>query len=93
MRRTTDGFPIDDSISFLDDVYPGLNEWSKGRTISVEVEDFFMNPRTVNWAGKNMWVADYDLFMMMVKDWMSGTKLNPGMTKKEALNLMFDIRS
>lgn len=62
-----------------------LNEWSNGKKIKIPVLDFFFNFRDVQWKGKTITV-EYELFTMMVKQWISD-----GMTKEEALDLMFDM--
>ena len=41
--------------------------------------------RTVQWKGK-VQTVEYDLMTMLVKQWIS-----EGMTREEALDLMFDI--
>jgi hypothetical protein len=62
-----------------------VNEWSTGKVIHVEIKDFFLNFRDVQWKGKSIHV-EYDLFLMMIRQWMDG-----GMTKEEALDLAFDM--
>lgn len=68
-----------------------MNEWSNGKVIKIEVNDFYFNPKWVTHKGKKMWVADLELFLMMIKQWCTGTKLNPGMKKEEALDLAFEM--
>lgn len=92
---TVDGFPVQNSISFLPDKPdPSLNEWSIGKTIKILVADFYFNPRWVTWKDQKMWVADYEFFTMMIKQWVTG---NPRegrqpMTKEEALDLVFEMQ-
>lgn len=63
-----------------------LNQWSKNKKLKIEVLDFYFNPRDVSWKGKTIHTCDYELFTMMVKQWISD-----GMTKEEALDLMFEM--
>lgn len=63
-----------------------LNEWSKNKIKRIEVLDYLLNPRDVSWKGKTITTCDYELFTLMVKQWIS-----EGMTKEEALDLMFEM--
>ena len=62
-----------------------INVWSYYGVTNITVADFFMNPSWVHWKGTNLWVADYELFVMLIKQWVSN-----GMTKDEALDLFFE---
>lgn len=90
---TTDGFPVQNRLSFLADAYAGINEWSYGKTIKVLVADFYFNPRWITWRGEKMWVGDYGLFTGMIADWVKGNAREgrTPMTKDEALDLVFEI--
>ena len=85
---TVDGFPIQNSINMLpSSVDRSINEWSYGKTISIEVDDSQVHlcPKEVQWQGKSFHVADYEFFIMLVKEWMQVYKW----TKQEALTEMF----
>lgn len=62
-----------------------MNSWSNKKRIKIPVLDFFFNMRDVQWKGK-VQTVDYDLMTMIVQSWIS-----EGMTKEEALDLMFEI--
>lgn len=64
--------------------YQNLNQWSKTPK-KIEVCDYYLNPRDVKWKGQTIHVADYELFLMLVKDWM----VRYGWTKEQALDEMF----
>lgn len=86
---TLDGLPTHDSINFLPTLSPELNPWCLGKTIKIPVADFYFNPREVTHAGKKMRVADYGLFLGMIKDWVKGDRYRGGITKEEALDFAF----
>lgn len=65
--------------------YQNPNPWSMGKTKKIEVLDFFFNMRIVQWKGV-VQTVEYDLMMMMLKQWRAD-----GMSREEALDLMFDI--
>lgn len=97
-RKTVDGFPITNTISFLPDVPdPELNPWSVGKTIKIEVwyDDYWYNlkagkyRRTITWKGQTETVEDYDWFCAIIKQWMDD-KWFPK-TKEEALDLWFEM--
>ena len=61
------------------------NAWTAGKRKRIEVLDFYFNWRTVKWKDKTLEV-EYDIFTGLVQQWIEG-----GMTKEEALDLMFDM--
>jgi hypothetical protein len=94
--KTVDGFAIQDGFNFLSDIpKPELNPWCAGKIVKIEVADFYMNPRWVTWKSRKMWVADYEFFVMLLKSWIKPPKIpgvhQKGMTKEEALDLMFEM--
>ena len=62
-----------------------MNEWSNGKTIKIDVADFYLNPRTVTWQGRSVVVRDYGLFTGIIKQWMGEMKW----TKQQALDNYF----
>lgn len=92
--KTVDGFKIaPSSMNWLPHTADiTLNEWTRGKTIKIDVADFYFNPRWVEWKGERQWVADYEMFIMMIGAWVKGDKYgSKGMTKEEALDLSFEI--
>lgn len=79
------GFLPSTTKNLLEPSKSGLNSWSNKRTIKIPVLDFFFNFRDVQWKGKTITV-EYELFTLMVKQWVAD-----GMTKEQALDLMFDM--
>lgn len=94
MRRTVDGFPIQNNINFLP-TKPDLemNKWSFGKTVKIRVADFYLNPRWVVWKGMKIQVADYGFFVMVLKSWIAGNarESRAPMSKEEALDFMFEV--
>lgn len=95
---TTDGFPIADRISFLpDEPDPTINQWSYGKTLTVEVwyDDYWQNfkngkyRRSVTWKGRTEIVQDYGWFCAIIKQWMEH-KFYP-LTKEQALDQWFEM--
>lgn len=64
---------------------PQINQWSYGKIKKIPVLDFFFNMRDVQWKGK-VQTVEYDLMTGMITQWMKD-----GMSKEEALDLMFEI--
>ncbi len=46
-----------------------------------------MNPATLTWRGKKTWVADIELFNMLIEDWRKRYKWS----KKQAYDEFFDM--
>lgn len=99
MLKTVDGFPIPDRINWLPDTPdPSLNQWSYGKTITVEVwyGDYWPNyihgkySRTIQWKGQIDTVGDYQWFCNIIKQWMNN-KFYP-LTKEQAIDLWFEMR-
>lgn len=91
--NTVDGFPID-GFNFLSDIpKPELNPWSIGKVVKIEVADFYFNPRWIEWKGKREWVADFELFTMLIASWIKGDKWGNSkpMTKEQALDEYFEM--
>jgi hypothetical protein len=63
-----------------------INKWSYGKITKVPVKDYLLNPKTVVHSGQSAVVADYEMFKMIVSDWMK----TYGLTKKTALDMYFD---
>lgn len=72
---------------YMDVTDVALNEWSRNKTKKIAVLDFYFNPCDVQWKGKVIWVADFEFFTMMVKDWMVRYK----QTKEQVLDDMFEM--
>lgn len=89
-RTTTDGFLINRAAP-LPPVPPGLNEWSSWVPVKVVVMDFYINPAWVKWRGQETWVADYELFTMLIRQWMTGSVYSSALTKEAALDLFFEM--
>ncbi len=49
--------------------------------------DFYMNPATLKWKGKTTWVADIELFNMLIASWMK----KEGWSKKQAYDEYFEM--
>lgn len=64
----------------------GINQWSYGKVLVVEVKDYYLNPKTINWRGRVARVADYEMFATMVASWVKGDKVNNPMSKDDALD-------
>lgn len=85
--KTVDGFPVTNAINFLPEINADINEWSKDKNIKITVADAYLNPATVSWKGKQIWVGDFEFFVMLVTDWMKRYK----QTKEEVLDEIFDM--
>ncbi len=93
MKKTIDGFPLQDGFNFLPSTPVEGNEWSNGKTVKVEVMDFYFNPRWVTWKGVKTWVADFELFTMIISQWIKGDKWDnsKARTKEQALDEYFEM--
>lgn len=92
--QTVDGFPVQDGFDWL----PGkpdlsFNQWSYGKVVKLEVMDFYFNPRWITWKGAKTWVADFELFTMLISSWLKGDRWSnsKAMTKEEALDEYFEM--
>lgn len=63
-----------------------INAWSFHSAKNVTVLNFYLNSKWVAWNGNKIWVVDYELFGMMVAQWVDS-----GMTREEALDLCFGM--
>ena len=85
-----DGFPIKVSIDMSPDTFdPPINEWSYGKVTEIEVADTLYRPvkRTVTWKDQSTHVWDFELFQMIIRDWMD----REGWSKEQALDEFFDM--
>lgn len=88
--KSIDGFPVLTTINFLpSEPDPEINAWSYGKVTKIYPKDFYFTPRNIAWKGQDVRVGDYDLFIMMIGQWM---KVN-GLTKDDALNEYFEMAS
>lgn len=51
-------------------------------------EEIELKPRKITWKGKTTIVYDYELFVMMIKDWIKRDNI----TKEQALDLFFEMQ-
>jgi hypothetical protein len=49
--------------------------------------DFYLNPATIKWKGKSVWIADLELFNMLIEDWRKRYKWS----KSQAYDEFFDM--
>ncbi len=91
--KTIDGFPIHNGFNFLPDSPDSGNEWSNDKVIKIGVMDFYRNPRWIIWKDEKIWVADFELFTMIIAQWIKGDKWgsNKSRTKEQALDEYFEI--
>ena len=60
---------------------------SSSKPTKIPVRDFYLNPATIKWKGKSVWIADLELFNMLIEDWRKRYKWS----KSQAYDEFFDM--
>jgi hypothetical protein len=69
-------------------LYPTRVATSPWRRIKVSTgETIKLEPQVIQWKGKTLWVGDFELFKMIIKDWMK----RYNWSKDQAFDEYFDM--
>ena len=60
---------------------------SSSKPIKIPVRDFYLNPATLKWKGKEVKVFDLELFNMLIADW----RKRYGWSKNQAYDEFFNM--